>query len=285
MVIITLKNKISFYIDSRLKKNLDILLDACTQNDDFFIVVDGPEGAGKSVLMQQIGAYCADYLDTKFNIDNIQFKLNEYVDFSLEQPFYTVNILDEGRMILNRKASMSRDTKKFTNFASECRKKRHIHIIGLPAFHDLDSYIVMWRMKMLIHVHKGFKESKTSKSGYALDRGGYTVYTNMTQIAIKYEYKYQYPKQFETKGNFKPVNIIPTKEYDAKKDDNMMQKYHSKFEEEKLGKLEKMWKTRWLKVVQAMKLNRGIKDGEIADACGMEVKTVGSTLSRSSSLD
>jgi len=202
MVMVELKSGHKFYMEKKLKENLDILLDACEEDDDMFIVFSGPEGAGKSVFMQQVGAYCADYLGTPYNIDNIVFGLNDYLKLSLKSPHYTVVNLDEARKILNRSAGATKGSRIFTDYASECRSKRQIHIIGLPAYHDLNPYIVNWRMKMLIQVLKGFEEDPTKKSGYKLSRGTFKLYTNQKEINKYYEYKYNYPKQWEAFGRF-----------------------------------------------------------------------------------
>jgi len=238
MVMINLKSGHKFYMERILKENLDILLDACKDNDDIFIIFCGQEGAGKSVFMQQVGAYCADYLDTEYNLDNIVFSLNEYLRKSLKSPFYTVINLDEARKILNRSAGATKMSRTFTDYASECRSKRQVHIIGLPAYHDLNSYIVNWRMKILIQVIKEFKKDDTKKSGYGLSRGTFKLFTNQKEINKCYEFKYNYPRQYECYGRFNDYKIIPDKEYDAKKGLNLEDKYDPDKQEEKITKTE-----------------------------------------------
>jgi len=280
MAVINVTENKTFYLDNKLKKNIDILLDACKEDDDFLLIFDGAEGAGKSLFMRQVGYYCAQRMGVPFTVDNIHFQLNSYVDKSIESPFYTINILDESRKILNKRAAMSRESKKFTNYLSECRKKRQIHLIALPAFHELDKNIVLWRAKLLIHVDKYFVEDSTKESGFGLKRGDYRVYLMDQYLKKCYLYPYSYPKKYEFTGQFKPVEVIDLSQYESKKDDNLELKYHSKYEEIELGKREKMWRTRTLKLVKGMEDNRQISRGEMADVIGMEVNTLNKVISQ-----
>ncbi|MDH4127282.1 MAG: hypothetical protein OEV44_00900 [Spirochaetota bacterium] len=260
-------------MDIKLKNNIDILLDACTQDDDMFIVFCGEEGAGKSVFMQQVGAYCADYLDTEYNIDNIVFGLNDYLKKSLKSSHYTVINLDEARKILNRSAGATKASRTFTDYASECRSKRQIHIIGLPAYHDLNSYIVNWRMKLLVRVLKGFEVDPKSKSGYSLSRGTFKLYTDRTQINNMYEFKYKYPRQWESFGRFSNYNIIPSKEYDKKKGDNLDLKYNPDLQDIKINKTEKLWRNRTLTLAGYCEQEKEMSHLKIAEILDMKKNT------------
>lgn len=237
MAVIEVDNNKTFYLENELKTNIDVLLDGLEQDDDFLIVIDGPEGAGKSVLAQQIGYYCAKRLGTPFTIDNIHFQLNDYIDYSLEAPPKTVLVLDEARKVLNKKTSMGKEVKKFTNYLSECRGKRQVHILCIPAYHDLDKYVALWRMKALIHLKKYFVESKKFESGYEIRRGEYFAYFRMKNIQFWYDKPYNYPPQYDFTGKFKNIRVIPEEEYNNKKGENLLDKYHSAKEAERENQL------------------------------------------------
>jgi hypothetical protein len=282
MVMVTVDNK-TWYEDKVFKQNLDIYLDGMKNNDDLVLVLDGPERSGKSKRARQIAKYCANYLGTKFSPKNVHFQLQEYLDFSIESPEYTVCVLDEARNVLNKKSSMSKINKKFTNYISECAKKRQVHIICLPAFHDLDRYISLWRMKFVTNINKWYEPDKTKTSGFKLARGKYYLYMNDVYLKDSYHYPYKYPRRWETIGQFNDIEVFSEeelKEYENKKDTNIMKKYHSSSEEEELTKTEKKWKSRWFSVVSWMKINRGISVGELADASNMEIKTFTSTFTQ-----
>lgn len=261
-----------WYEDKKYLQNLDIFLDAMKDNDDLVIIFDGKERAGKSKRLRQVAKYCADYLGTTFSQKNIKQDLQQYMDFSIESENYTVCIMDEGRNQLNRKSSMTKIAKKFTNFLSECGKRKQVHIIALPAYHDLDKYLVLWRMKFVIHVHKWYEKDTTKRSGYRLARGKYTMYMNDKYLKDCYNYPYAYPKRWETKGEYSNVEVLTDtdlKLYDHDKDLNIEQRYHSKYEEIELGQREKMWKERAKKLILAL-IERDTPEMTIADMIGFK---------------
>lgn len=260
------------YEDKKWLQNLDIYLDAMADNDDLVLVVDGLERAGKSFRIRQIAKYCAQWLGTTFSDKNVHFELQSYLDFSIESAQYTVCVLDEGRNVLNKKNSMSKINKKFTNYISECAKKRQVHIIAAPAFHDIDKYITDWRMKCLVHMHKWYEEDTERKSGYSMQRGKYTLYMNDEYLKDSYKYPYRYPKRWETIGVYSNIEVFTKAEldrYEKMKDVNMEKKYHSKSAEEELNKMEKMWRTRALDLAAHCVNARGVTQGEVADAMGV----------------
>jgi len=189
-----------FYMAKSLVHELNIALDVCRQDDDFVIVVDGKEGAGKSKLVRQIGYYLAKNSNFEFSLDNIHFASDPYQESSEKSDIVGwVNVLDESRSSLNKKRSMSKANVQFTTYFSECRDKNQIHIIVLPAYHDLDDYIALWRAKLIIHVLKSFKEDEKAEtlSKLTLDRGQYVLF-NPDQMQTYYQKstkfgKYAYP--------------------------------------------------------------------------------------------
>jgi len=246
-------------------------------NDDLVIVVDGLERSGKSFRIRQIAKYCANYLGSTFSDKNVFFELQTYLDFSIESPFYTVIVLDEGRNVLNKKNSMSRVNKKFTNYISECAKNRQVHIIAAPAFHDIDKYITDWRMKFLLHTHKWYEPDNTRNSGYRLARGKYTMYMNDDYLKDSYKYPYKYPRRWETIGQYNNVEVFTKEElkrYEDNKDVNLKKKYHSDSEQEELKKREQMWRTRWAKLVEGVIKDTKLKPDDIAEYCSMNTTTV-----------
>ena len=67
MVVVEVKGK-QFYLDGRLKRQLDLIKRRITKKDsDYVLIVDGEEGSGKSVFVQQI----CYYIDNNYSIDNM----------------------------------------------------------------------------------------------------------------------------------------------------------------------------------------------------------------------
>lgn len=265
-------NGLEWYEDKTWLGNLKILLDAVKQDDDLLIVFDGKEGSGKSKRMRQVGAYCADYLNSSFSMENIKFDIQEYVDFSLKSDKYTVCILDEARNQLNRKNAMTKEVKRFTSYLSECRKKCQVHLIALPAYHDLDKYVVLWRAKAVVHLNKWFEEDDSFEGGYKLKRGQYTLYINDKYLKDCYFYPYSYPKRWETKGVFNNIEVLDHKqleEYEQKKDNNMFERYHSSSIKAQESAREQMWRYRTLSLAQSILEDSNWTNERVCASIGM----------------
>lgn len=192
-----------------LKKDLDIFIDDMINSEmDMLICIDGKEGTGKSRTARLIGTYISKHTKIPFNQDNIHFTTKDYIQSSEKGSKGQINVLDESREQLNKKRGMSKSNVFFTNWLSENRDKQQAHIIILPAIHDLDNYVAVWRMSLLIHQTKYHEEDNTTMSKYRLVRGGFKVYHNnqYLQQAIfnkqRFGY-YAYPKFAQYSGTFK----------------------------------------------------------------------------------
>ena len=129
-----------FYIEYPLKKHLDILCGDVKVDDDALIIIIGSEGGGKSYFASQIAWYIKNKLNVEFNINNVHFDSQTYMNFALSNPKYSINFLDESRRALNKMRGSSSNNVDFMNYLSECRSDNQIHIILLPAFTDLERY-------------------------------------------------------------------------------------------------------------------------------------------------
>lgn len=273
MVMVKIKGQ-EWYEDANFLSNLDIWLDSIEDNDDLVLIFDGPERAGKSLRLRQVAKYCADYLGTNFDHNNIHFNVQDYMDFSIESSEKTVCVLDEARKELNKKRSNSKSAVKFTNFLSECGMYNQVHLIALPAYHDLDKYLIDWRSKGVYHIHKEYEKDDNKRSGYKLKRGSFTFYINDDYLKKCYLFPYSYPKKWTCRGRFVNYEVLSKEEinlYEGKKGDNIEQKYHSKTEEDELKGMEKRWCNRAVNLGLHCENSRGISKGEIADAMKMEL--------------
>jgi len=227
-------NDIGLYLPDKLKEDIDILLDDVMYGEmDLLIIIDGKEGSGKSYDARLLGKYCSYVLKTPFGVNNIHFTADSYIKFSESNPKFTVNIFDESREALNKKRGMSKSNVGFTNYLSENRDKQQVHIILLPAIHDLDSYVAIWRMRLLIHKLLGHVKDDSMRSGYKLLRGYFKVYENSKTLQqvmynkAKYGY-YAYPKEFKYKRKIKYTQVLTDtelKEYKDKKAIERRKKY------------------------------------------------------------
>jgi hypothetical protein len=223
-------------------KELDVYLESLLfQNEDLVILFEGYEGTGKSKVMRVVAQYCISRLNEwganlpPLSVDNIHFDLKDYINKAEEMNKQRVkgwvNILDESRKVANRKNSMSRETVAFTNYLSECRSSCQIHFIGLPSYHDIDSYIAIWRQKFIISLEKKYKKDEESKSGMRLHRGYFKIFADQRQITYCYYHKVKYmkPKNIAFQGKFSDalgwLDPIYQEEYEKKKEEFREKKY------------------------------------------------------------
>lgn len=231
-------NGIKCDINNNLANSIIAYINAIFKyNQDLVIIFDGAEGAGKSTLMRQVGAFCAWYMQKTYNHkvpfdnNNILFDLENYLNHCVdnEKTKGIIHILDESRAIANRKRSTSSGNVDFTNYLSECRSAGHIHLIALPAFHDLDSYISTWRMSFLVNVRKYFKIVDEIDGVPIMDLvlGKYRVFLNDSTLKAMYYHKmrYIYPKKSKFTGSFSNESIIPESEYEDKKTTSRTERY------------------------------------------------------------
>lgn len=250
-------------MDSNLIQMLNYGINDLKDSDDFVIIITGAEGAGKSVLSQQIAGYISNNVPVKFSVDNIHFNTANYQDTAMSCPKYTINILDESRSSLNKMRGNSSSNVDFTNYLSECRDQNQVHIIILPAFTDLDRYVAVHRSKLVINVIK-YRDKESGK----LVRGNFNI--------IKADNKYLLNQAWENKykgfslnmlwkqcrfNNWSPIN---EQEYKLKKANHRKEKYSSENNNDKVtkNKYEKV-KTQLENVKSFLKDNLGMKNSEI----------------------
>ena len=222
MAITKLTNE--YFVHPKLKEVLDISVQDLADEDDSVIIITGAEGAGKSILAQQIGGYMAKKTKQKFTVHNIHFSSQDFQNESLNNGKKHINILDESRSSINKMRGNSKSNVEFNNFLSECRDSNQVHIILLPAFTDLDRYVAIWRSKVVIDVKK-YRHPKTKR----IVRGSYNIINtgNKSQLNEAWEGKYKgFPNRMVwAKCTFTNASPIDKEEYRAKKAEHRKQKY------------------------------------------------------------
>lgn len=144
--------KIEYYIDDRLKKNLDenIIPSLEKKDKDCFIVVDGKEGAGKSTLALQLGKY----VDPTLDLNRIVFTAEAFRDAVFKAKKGQVVIFDEAFTGLSSRAALSGVNRALVSLMMQMRQKNLMVIMVLPTFFLLDKYAALFRSKALIHVYE-----------------------------------------------------------------------------------------------------------------------------------
>jgi len=137
------------YIDGYLRSNLDIMREEIKKDWDFVILIDGREGAGKSVLAQTV----AKYLDPTLDVKNIVFRPQDFVDRvkGINEKFKCI-IYDEAYGGLCSSTALHAKNKAIRQMLTEIRMKNLFLVIVLPSFFDLVKYVAMWRSACMLHV-------------------------------------------------------------------------------------------------------------------------------------
>jgi len=191
-----------YYMDGYLKSNMDIAVGAVHKDLDMVIVVDGYEGAGKSVITQQV----AKYVDPTFDISRIVFTPNTFRKAIVDAKQYQAIVYDESYTGLSSRQAMSRVNKALIQMIAEIRQKNLFVFIVMPSFFDLDKYIALHRSRALIHVYmtEGFKRGQFAF--YNIDKKK-DLYVNGKKF---YSYFNPKPNFF---GNFGNHYVVDETEY------------------------------------------------------------------------
>lgn len=273
-----------FYFSKRFYEDLVIYVNQVVNYDeDYVLLIDGKEAAGKSKFSRQITWVINYILLENHNIkittdtDNICFALEEYIQKSLKSGKYHINILDESRKILNRRNVFNKDSRKFTDYLSECRKFNQFHIIILPAFHDIDKYVILWRTKMLIHCIKHIDQEGN------IIRGHFKNYPLNQELMFMWdEGRYRYPKFNPKKYGGYEDKFSKDEAYH---DINKLLEIQRKSMQEKYvddGKKTNKYKQKYVEIIKKLKEERGVM--ETSRLTGLHKNTIYYTIAQSTNV-
>lgn len=236
-----------YYMDGYLKSNFDKIKEVIKQDWDMIFVVDGYEGAGKSMFTQQ----CAKYLDPTLDISRVVFNPKDFKDAVMAAQQYQAVIYDEAYGGLSSKRALSQVNQSIVQMLTVIRKRNLYVFIVLPSFFDLDKYVALWRSRGLLHVYTGddFKRGLFRFYNAARKKDMYVKGKKF------YEYRIGKPNFH---GRFYKKWIIPVNEYDDKKMRTSIQveEKANKFKEDRDNIIRKL-------------VEDGLTHRKIAEMCGL----------------
>lgn len=152
-----------FYMDNKLKQQLDILLLNIVNDWDFTIIItgSGEVRVGKSVLGMEIAAYWSHEIkrlynrETIFNIKSFIFdgrKLIEQGNAIGSKYPYSPLLYDEAGADLAGTKVMAQSTQDVLDFYRECGQYNLLNVLILPDYFDLPKPIAITRSIFLINV-------------------------------------------------------------------------------------------------------------------------------------
>lgn len=154
---------ISYHMDDKLKENWDKIKDGGLSkvDEDRFYIVDGQEGAGKSLFTIQQAAYIDPTIikdeDGKV-LPRICFTAEDFLKAIRQTKSDSNNtkcvIFDEAFRGMSSKGAISATNKKVVQALMEMRQNNLIVFLVSPSFYLLELYPAMMRSKALFHVVK-----------------------------------------------------------------------------------------------------------------------------------
>lgn len=222
--------QLGFSFNNRLWKNIELLRNA-TLNQDFdcVVLVDGNEGAGKSVFGMQI----AKALDKDRSID-----IDTQVCWYPEQVAEAITTLEKGKAIvwdearrgLNRRRSTQEVNMEITDLLAECRQNNLFLVVIMPSFYDMDMNVAVWRSRLLIHVWYDWDVENREKP---LSRGKFRMYSERgkkrlyTDKNARQGYHYPFLKDECFDATFVNYYVVNEDDYRRRKKESE-QKYREK---------------------------------------------------------
>jgi len=141
------------YLDGILKDNLDLGIKQLKRDWDQVWFIDGPEGAGKSVLGATLAYYVSPEERRHSLLDRIIVKIEEAPEvIKSAEPFDGI-VIDESFGGMSSAGFMNKLNKMLQRTFTEIRAKNLFIFIIAPTFMDINKYFAVWRSKCLLHVY------------------------------------------------------------------------------------------------------------------------------------
>lgn len=167
-----------FYMDDRLKLQIDVLLKNIKNDWDFTIIItgQGEVRVGKSMIAMQIGAYWTYEIWKRYGIkcpfdveNNFVFEGTKLIQKGNELGVkykYSALTFDEAGADLEGRKVMSGSTQDVLDYFRECGQYNLLNILVLPEYFDLPKGIAVTRSIFLIDVFYMADDEAMFQRGY-----------------------------------------------------------------------------------------------------------------------
>lgn len=206
----------NYYMDEKLIGKLDLMCDRCSGHRKFdnVIIVDGPEGYGKT----NVGFGGAYYQAWKLGRElKYFFNLDDMIEYA-KKTEEKVIIWDEGALGGLAQEHWNKSQRRLIKFLMISRKKRHIYWIHIPRFYRLNEYLAKDRSIALIHVYSP-DEINLGLFAYFNVAAKDRLYDDLKKKKVK-----TYKKHYNFIGKFRMVIglVVDEDEYDREKEKAIM---------------------------------------------------------------
>lgn len=126
-------------------------------NDDCVIMLDGPEGSGKSTL----GFHLCKFLEPDWQPEtSLIIDYDDWLDLYQDGREKQVLLLDEGGKLLFSRDAMTGENKHLVEVLQQSRIMNNVLVICCPNIRWLDVYVREHRAVVYIQVHKYFENGR-----------------------------------------------------------------------------------------------------------------------------
>lgn len=255
-----------YYMDAYMVNMLDLMCDRMDRNLDNWIVCDGDEGTGKSNLTAGVCYYIAWKTGRKFDIDNVFFDVDKFIDFAKSTKNQVI-LWDEAALGGLSEQWQSKIQQRLIQLAMVCRKKNHFVVLNIPKFFKLREYLILDRSIALLHSYSA--DQKTN--------GTFTYYNKESKEKLYNDWKKtrrrNYKMHFNFRGRF--IKALPLvldeEEYERKKDEAILSigKDKEEFNSKYKIKLE-----RYMRIISGLPDAFGITQQDLAKYLGIGSRTL-----------
>lgn len=147
--------RFKYPLENNLIPKLDLLIQRCIQKNpkrDAVMLIEGPEGEGKTTFSVVIGYYVSEKTGRAFNHTRLFFDVEKMMKFG-QNTDGEIIIWDEPSAQAMSGDSGKRIVRNLYRFLNMCRTKRHFIIINMSYFSLFKDYVVWQRPLCMIHVY------------------------------------------------------------------------------------------------------------------------------------
>lgn len=123
----------------RMKGLMSFIMKGVKQEDfDCVIIIDGPEGVGKSTM----GMHCKMFCDGKYNLDHVCYDSTDLLEHMRKAPKYSTIILDEAITSFMSRTALDRWQVRLVQAFSIVREKNLVFFLIIPNIGLLDKALL-----------------------------------------------------------------------------------------------------------------------------------------------
>lgn len=226
--------RFNYPLNENLIKKLDALSHRCTtgkRKRDSVLIIEGPEGEGKTTYSVAIGYYLSEKTGREFSEKNVFLDAEKMLNYA-KSTEEKILIWDEPSLKALSGDSRKKIVKNLIRLLMTCRKKRHFIMINITYFNRFGSfgeYVISERANGMLHLYTR-PRTEQARFIYIKEKMLMGLWADWWRRRQKNYFKYG---DNNTRGEFPPVldpsykyNVLSEfdiDDYEKRKDEVIMQ--------------------------------------------------------------